>query len=88
VSLERRDLALTVGDYGRYANAVNLVSQAPRFLLEREEATRAVDNMEACVRARWYAIARREGVSEHDCEKISRAFVYAGFRYSPGRGEK
>jgi serine/threonine-protein kinase HipA len=88
VSLERRDLALTIGDYGRYANAANLVSQAPRFLLEREEAARAVNEMEACVRARWYAIARREGVSEHDCEKISRAFVYEGLRYSPRQTEK
>lgn len=32
---------------------------------------------------RLNAIARREGVSERDCEKISRAFVYEGFRYSP-----
>lgn len=83
ISLERRDLALTVGTYGRYANAANLVSQAPRFLLDRNEATRIVDGMEACVGARWYAIARREGVSEKDCEQISRAFAYDGFRYSP-----
>ena len=88
VSLERRDLALAIGDYGRYANAANLVSQAPRFLLEREEAARAVNELEACVRARWYAIARREGVSEQDCEKISRAFVYEGLRYSPRQTEK
>lgn len=82
VSLERRDLALTVGSYGRYANAANLVSQAARFLLDGKEAARIVDEMEACVRARWYAIARREGVSEPDCEDISRAFAYPGFRYS------
>jgi serine/threonine-protein kinase HipA len=83
VSVERRDLALTVGDYGRYANATNLISQAPRFLLPHEEAARIVDQMEACVRARWYAIARREGVSEPDCTGISRSFAYEGFRYSP-----
>jgi serine/threonine-protein kinase HipA len=35
--------------------------------------------MEASVRARWHAVARREGVSERDCEKISGAFVYEGF---------
>jgi serine/threonine-protein kinase HipA len=83
VSIERRDLALTIGDLGRYANAANLVSQAARFLLEREAATRIVDDMEAQVRAHWYRVARREGVSERDCERISRAFVYAGFR-QPG----
>jgi len=81
ISLERRDLALTIGDYGRHANAANLLSQAPRFMLQREEAARIVDEMEVCVRDRWYAVARREGVSERDCEKISRAFVYEGFRY-------
>lgn len=81
VSIERRDLALTAGDLGRHANAANLLSQASRFLLEREAATRIVDEMEAQVRADWYRIARREGVSERDCEKISRAFVYEGFRY-------
>lgn len=85
VSRERRDLALTIGDYGRYANATNLLSQAPRFLLEHEQASHIVDQMEACVRARWYAIARREGVSERDCAEISRSFVYEGFRYPPGR---
>jgi len=82
VSIERRDLALTVGNYGRYANAANLVSQAARFLLDDKESARIVDEMEACVRARWYAVARREGVSEPDCEEISRAFAYPGFRYS------
>ena len=80
VSLDRRDLALTVGNFGRYANAANIVSQAQRFLLERDAATRIVDEMEAQVRAHWYRTARREGVSERDCEKISRAFVYEGFR--------
>jgi len=84
VSQERRHLALTIGDYGRYANAANILSQAPRFLLGREEAAAIVDAMEACVRARWYAIARREGVSDRDCEVISRAFAYDGFRCSPG----
>lgn len=87
VSLERRDLALAIGNYGRYANAENLLSQAPRFLLEREEAARIVDEMEACVRAHWYATARREGVSERDCKEISGAFVYEGFRYSPKQAE-
>jgi serine/threonine-protein kinase HipA len=81
VSVERRDLALTIGDYGRYANADNLISQSARFLLERDEAVRVLNEMEACVRARWYTVARREGVTEHDCGQISRAFVYEGFRY-------
>lgn len=80
VSDERRDLALTIGDYGRYASATNALSQCARFLLRREEATRIVDDLEAQVKARWYAVARREGVSGQDCERIARSFVYSGFR--------
>ena len=87
VSVEHRDLALAIGAHGRYANAENLASQSARFLLEREEAARIIDEMEACVRARWYAVARGEGVTEQDCEKISRAFVYEGFRYPAKQAE-
>jgi hypothetical protein len=32
------------------------------------------------IKANCYAIARAEGVSEDDCEKIAFAFVYPGFR--------
>jgi serine/threonine-protein kinase HipA len=80
VSLERRDLALTVGDFGRYANAENLLSQCARFLVDRAEASALIDKCEAQVRARWYAVARSEGVSEADCAKIARAFAYEGLR--------
>jgi serine/threonine-protein kinase HipA len=80
VSAERRDLALTVGDQGRLASAANLRSQCTRFLLAPEEATHLIDTMEATVHARWYEVARREGVSERDCDAISRSFVYPGFR--------
>lgn len=81
VSLERRDLALTLGDFGRYANATNLSSQCARFLLDPDEADRIITDMEEVVRGRWYALARREGVSESDCAKIARAFNYDGFRH-------
>ena len=80
VSAERRDLALTVGDFGRYANAANLLSRCARFLLNQEQAARIIGDCEAQVRKRWHVVARREGVSEADCAKISRAFAYEGFR--------
>ena len=38
--------------------------------------------MEERIAATWYEIARREGVSERDCETIKTAFVYPGFRLS------
>ena len=80
ISLERRDLALACGDMGRYAHAQNLLSQSARFLLKADEARAIVDNVESIVRQRWHEICRREGVSAKDCETISPAFAYDGFR--------
>lgn len=80
VSQERRDLALSCGDQGRYANAENILSQAGRFLLEKEVADTIIRAMEDTVRERWYAASRSAGVSERDCQQISGAFVYPGFR--------
>jgi len=80
ISLERRDLALECGDMGRYAHADNLLSQCARFLLKLDEAKAIVDTVEQTVKDRWYDIARREGANEKDCETISTAFAYEGFR--------
>lgn len=79
-SLEHRDLALTIGRLGRRASAQNLLSECTRFLLKPEHARKIIDDMEACVKTRWYEIARREGVTKADCDRISRAFAYKGFR--------
>ena len=80
VSTEHRDLALDCGDMGRYAQAENLLSQSARFLLEPDEARKTIDEMEQIVKNNWYDIARREGVTEKDCERIASAFAYQGFR--------
>lgn len=80
VSLERRDLAMIVGDAGRWANAQNLLSQAPRFLMTTAQAAAIIDDVEARVRDGWYRVARRVGVTERDCEALSGAFCYPGFR--------
>ena len=80
ISLERRDLAMQCGDFGRYANAANLLSQSARFYLETDEAAVLIDAMEERVRGSWYDVARRCGVSEQDCEKISSAFAYPASR--------
>jgi serine/threonine-protein kinase HipA len=85
ISIERRDLAMACGDWGRYAHAHNLLSQSARFLLTPEEATRIVDDMERAVMNRWYEVARREGVSEQDCAKLAGAFAYKGFRLASGK---
>lgn len=80
ISIERRDLALECGDMGRYAHAENLLSQSARFLLEPDDAGNTIDAIEKTITDRWYDVARREGVTEKDCEKIASAFVYQGFR--------
>jgi serine/threonine-protein kinase HipA len=78
ISQERRDLALICGDQGRVMNTKNLLSQAARFLLEKEEAEALLQNMRNRVKNEWFACARREGVSGADCTKIAPAFVYPG----------
>jgi serine/threonine-protein kinase HipA len=80
ISIEHRDLALDCGDMGRYAHAENLLSQSARFLLEPDEARETIDEMEQIVNNNWYDIARREGVTEKDCERIASAFAYPGFK--------
>lgn len=85
ISEERRDLAMICGDAGRYANAENIVSQSMRFLLEKDVAEKIVSDMEEQVRSKWYEVVRREGLSEADCNTISRSFVYPGFRYPISR---
>jgi serine/threonine-protein kinase HipA len=81
IAVERRDLAMAFGDWGRYANRTNLISQCERFLVSKEEAAHIVDNMRKTVDTAWYPTARQAGVSERDCELIHSAFVYEGFAY-------
>jgi len=83
ISGEKRDSAMTVGRFGRYANRINLSSSAGAFRLSEEDATAIFDAMAEIVRSRWYAVFRREGVSAGDCETVSRAFVYAGLFLDP-----
>jgi serine/threonine-protein kinase HipA len=84
VSLERRDLAMVIGDGGRWANAQNMLSRAPLFLLTPEQAAKIVHDVEMKVRDGWYRVARRVGVTERDCDAISGAFCYPGFRLPLG----
>lgn len=85
ISKERRDLALDCGDFGRYANGANMLTQCERFLLKPDEAKKIIDDMEQKVKECWYDVARREGVTEKDCERIRPAFVYDGFRLEPAK---
>ena len=81
IAQDRRDLAMTAGDMGRFANAGNILSQSARFLLEPRQAEAIVGDMTDRVRSTWYDVVRGCGVSEKDAEIIQRAFLYEGFFY-------
>lgn len=83
VSTQHRDLALTCGDHGRAAKADNLLTQCERFHVEPDAAAKLIDEMEQIVTTRWYDVARSEGVTEQDCERVRSAFAYEGFRAQP-----
>jgi serine/threonine-protein kinase HipA len=83
LSTERRDLAMTVGRWGRWANVENLLSECHRFMLSPQQARAVIDQMSTIVSARWHAIARSAGVTERDCELLSPAFCYPGLLIDP-----
>ena len=74
ISLERRDLALTVGRYGRTASIVNLASQAGRFGLSVEDARHRIDRIAAVV-GTWREVFQHCGVSAKDIEHIASAML-------------
>ncbi len=74
VSLERRDLALTVGNYGRTASIYNLLSQVGRFGLSAEEARAEIDRLVGVVR-QWRETFFACGVSAPDMDYIAPAIL-------------
>jgi serine/threonine-protein kinase HipA len=74
VSLERRDLALTIGSYGRTASLYNLLSQAGRFGLSAQEARDVINGIVAVIR-QWRESFLACGVSAQDIEYIAPAFL-------------
>jgi serine/threonine-protein kinase HipA len=74
MSLERRDLALTVGTYGRTASLYNLLSQAGHFGLSAPEARAEIDQLVDMVR-QWRDTFFACGVSARDVDFIAPAFL-------------
>ena len=74
VSLERRDLAMTIGSHGRTASIYNLLSHSDRFDLTVEAARREIEKMVATLRT-WREHFRGCGVSARDLEYIAPAFL-------------
>lgn len=74
ISKERRDLALTIGRFGRSASVYNLLSQADSFGLGVDDARRHIDALVAALRD-WKAAFTGMGVSRKDIEYIEPAFL-------------
>lgn len=74
VSLERRDLALTVGNFGRTASIYNLLSQAGRFGLSTADARAVIDRLVDVVR-HWRDSFLACGVLAKDIDHIASAML-------------
>jgi serine/threonine-protein kinase HipA len=81
IGLERRDLALECGPFGRVARRDNLLAAAPRFGLEPALAGSIIDEIQHTVMDHWRAEVRRAGGAPGDCAVIEPAFGYPGFEY-------
>lgn len=74
VSLERRDLAMTVGIYGRTASVYNLLSQCERFGLSAEAARKEIEQMVRTLKT-WRDHFGACSVSAKDIDYIAPAFL-------------
>jgi len=63
VSQERRDLALTIGQYGRAASLYNILSACDEFGLTREQAQAEIAAMRAVV-SNWRPLYASHGVNQ------------------------
>ena len=86
VSVERRDLALTVGNYGRTASLYNLLSQSGRFGLSVEDARKEIDKIVTVAR-QWRESFFACGVSAQDMDYIAPAILPECFFFESPPGE-
>lgn len=74
VSVERRDLALEVGRFGRAASLYNILSQCDAFGLSKEAAQAMIDGMLAVVRG-WREFFTERGVEQRSIEMLEQAML-------------
>ncbi len=74
LSQERRDLAMTVGRFGRVASLFNILSEHGRFGLTTEHAREEFARIVDAVR-NWRAVFHGCGVSERDIQYVEPAFL-------------
>jgi serine/threonine-protein kinase HipA len=85
VSLERRDLMMTIGTHGRTASIYNLLSECERFGLTIEAARKEIEKLVATLR-NWRDNFCACGVSAKDIESIAPAFLPEGFFFEKRPG--
>jgi serine/threonine-protein kinase HipA len=78
VSQERRDLALTVGQYGRIASVYNILSSCEEFGITEEHARYEIEAMRAVVSG-WQSIYAAHGVSQGTMDMLEGAILPACF---------
>jgi serine/threonine-protein kinase HipA len=78
VSLERRDLALEVGRFGRTASLYNILSRCDVFGLTRQEAQALIDAMLNVVRG-WREFFVRRGVEQRSIGMLELAMLPPSF---------
>jgi len=74
LSQERRDLAMTLGRFGRVASLFNILSECGRFGLTEEQAGAEFAQIVSAVED-WREVFGKFGVSEPDIEFIAPAFI-------------
>jgi serine/threonine-protein kinase HipA len=74
ISLERRDLALEAGRYGRVASVYNLLSDCASFGLNLDDAQQVIDKMVAVLKG-WRVFFTKHQVDEKSIEYISGAML-------------
>jgi serine/threonine-protein kinase HipA len=78
VSVERRDLALEIGRFGRAASLYNILSQCDAFGLTKDEAQALIDKMLGVVRG-WREFFVQRGVELRSVEMLERAMLPPSF---------
>jgi serine/threonine-protein kinase HipA len=78
VSVERRDLALEVGRFGRAASLYNILSQCEAFGLTKEEAQALVEGMLDVVRG-WREFFMQQGVEHRSIDMLEQAMLPPSF---------
>lgn len=78
ISLERRDLALEVGRFGRTASLYNILSQCQAFGLDTVQAQALIEAMLAVVRG-WRGIFAMRGVPPRSIEMLEPAMLPPSF---------